>query len=30
LGFLIVRLVGLLSLATGSCADYVIGPYQGV
>lgn len=29
LGFPIVRLVGLLSLATGSCADYVIGPYQG-
>lgn len=29
LGFPIVRLVGLLSLATGSCVDYVIGPYQG-
>jgi hypothetical protein len=29
LGFPIVRLVGLLSLATGSCIDYAIGPYQG-
>lgn len=29
LGFPIVRLVGLLSLASGSCVDYVIGPYQG-
>jgi hypothetical protein len=29
LGFPIVRLVGLLSLATGSCVDYAIGPYQG-
>jgi len=28
-GFPIVRLVGLLSLATGSCVDYAIGPYQG-
>ncbi|OQK16879.1 hypothetical protein AU255_02965 [Methyloprofundus sedimenti] len=27
--FPIVRLVGLLSLATGSCVDYTIGPYQG-
>jgi hypothetical protein len=29
LGFPIVRLVALLSLATGSCVDYAIGPYQG-
>jgi len=29
LGFPIVRLVGLLSLATGSCVDYATGPYQG-
>ena len=29
LGFPIVRLVGLLSLATGSCVNYAIGPYQG-
>ncbi len=29
LGFPIVRMVGLLSLATGSCIDYAIGPYQG-
>ena len=29
LGFPIVRLVGLLSLATGSCVDYVLGSYQG-
>lgn len=29
LGFPIVRLVGLLSLATGSCVDYAIGPFQG-
>ena len=29
LGFPIVRLVGLLSLATGSCVDYALGPYQG-
>jgi hypothetical protein len=29
LGYPIVRLVGLLSLATGSCIDYAIGPYQG-
>jgi len=29
LGFPIVRLVGLLSLATGSCVDYELGPYQG-
>jgi len=29
LGFPIIRLVGLLSLATGSCVDYVTGPYQG-
>ena len=29
LGFPIVRLVGLLSLATGGCVDYAIGPYQG-
>ena len=29
LGFPIVRLFGLLSLATGSCVDYAIGPYQG-
>lgn len=28
-GFPIVRLVGLVSLATGSCLDYVLGPYQG-
>lgn len=29
LGFPIVRLVGLVSLATGSCIDYALGPYQG-
>jgi hypothetical protein len=29
LGFPIVRLVSLLSLATGSCVNYAIGPYQG-
>lgn len=29
LGFPIVRLVGLLSLATGSCIDYALGPFQG-
>jgi len=29
LGFPIVRLVGLLSLATGSCIDYATGPFQG-
>ena len=29
LGFPIVRLVGLVSLATGACVDYAIGPYQG-
>ncbi|BCG63459.1 MAG: transposase, IS4 family [Methyloprofundus sp.] len=29
LGFPIVRLVGLVSLATGACIDYAIGPYQG-
>lgn len=29
LGFPIVRLVGLLSLATGSCIEYALGPYQG-
>lgn len=29
LGFPIVRMVGLLSLATGSCVNYAIGPYQG-
>jgi hypothetical protein len=29
IGFPIVRLVGLVSLATGSCIDYVVGPYQG-
>ena len=29
LGFPIARLVGLLSLATGSCVNYAIGPYQG-
>lgn len=29
LGFPIVRLVGLLSLATGACVDYALGPYQG-
>lgn len=29
LGFPIVRLVGLLSLATGSCVNYAIGSYQG-
>jgi hypothetical protein len=29
IGFPIVRLVGLISLATGSCVDYVLGPYQG-
>ena len=29
LGFPIVRLVGLLSLATGSCVDYAVGSFQG-
>ncbi|NOR81625.1 MAG: IS4 family transposase [Methyloprofundus sp.] len=29
LGFPIVRLVGLVSLATGACVNYAIGPYQG-
>ena len=29
IGFPIVRLVGLVSLATGSCIDYVLGAYQG-
>lgn len=29
IGFPIVRLVGLVSLATGSCIDYILGPYQG-
>ena len=29
LGFPIVRLVGLVSLATGACVDYAIGPFQG-
>lgn len=29
LGFPIVRMVGLLSLATGACLNYAIGPYQG-
>lgn len=29
LGFPIVRLVGLVSLATGSCVDYAMGPFQG-
>ncbi len=29
LGFPIVRLVGLVSLATGACVDYATGPYQG-
>jgi len=29
LGFPIMRMVGLLSLATGSCVDYAIGKYQG-
>jgi hypothetical protein len=29
LRFPIVRMVGLLSLATGTCVDYAIGPYQG-
>jgi len=29
IGFPIVRLVGLVSLATGSCVNYVLGPYQG-
>ena len=29
IGFPIVRLVGLVSLSTGSCIDYVLGPYQG-
>lgn len=28
-GFPIARMVGLLSLATGACLDYVVGPYQG-
>ena len=28
LGFPIVRLVGLISLATGACVDYTTGPYQ--
>lgn len=29
IGFPIVRLVGLVSLATGTCVNYVLGPYQG-
>lgn len=29
LGFSIVRLVGLLTLATGSCVDYALGSFQG-
>lgn len=29
LGFPIARLVGLVSLATGACLDYAVGPYQG-
>ncbi len=29
LGFPIVKLVGLVSLTTGACVDYAIGPYQG-
>jgi hypothetical protein len=29
LGFPIVRIVGLLSLATGTCLNYALGPYQG-
>lgn len=29
LGFPIMRMVGLLSLATGSCVDYATGKYQG-
>lgn len=29
LGFPIVRLVGLVSLATGACVNYAIGPFQG-
>ena len=29
LGFPIVRLVGLISLATGACVDYTTAPYQG-
>lgn len=29
LGFPIVRLVGLISLTTGACIDYAIGPFQG-
>ncbi len=29
LGFPIVRLVGLVSLATGSCVDFAMGPFQG-
>jgi len=29
LGFPIVRMVGLLSLATGACLNYALGPYQG-
>ena len=29
LGFPIVRLVGLLSLVTGSCIEYALSPYQG-
>ncbi len=28
LGFPIVRLVGLVSLATGACVDYAMGPFQ--
>ena len=29
LGFPIARIVGLLSLATGACLNYALGPYQG-
>ena len=29
LGFPIVRMVGLLSFATGACLNYAVGPYQG-
>lgn len=29
LGFPIVRLVDLISLATGSCIEYALGPHQG-
>lgn len=29
LGFPIARMVGLLSLATGACLNYAVGPYQG-